>query len=140
MSIKSWKNEFYPIAASRVAKKNALAHSLKKWKGLTRENLVKHKLMYCHRYIHEGKSFRFTKPFMEIDGGSCACCHHWIGKSRSGAFNIFCQECPLLKARGGFRCDQSTDYNGDDPYGAFINNGNPNPMIKLIKLAINKNL
>ena len=34
MSLKSWKAEFYPVTASRVSKKNALEHSLKKWEGL----------------------------------------------------------------------------------------------------------
>jgi hypothetical protein len=37
MSLESWKAEFYPIPADEVKKKDALAHSLRKWEGLRKE-------------------------------------------------------------------------------------------------------
>lgn len=39
MSLKTWKLEFYPVEASTVSKEDALDHSLRKWEGLTEENL-----------------------------------------------------------------------------------------------------
>lgn len=39
MSLETWKEEFYPIPADEVPESQALAHSLRKWEGLRKENL-----------------------------------------------------------------------------------------------------
>ena len=44
MSLKTWKKEFYPISASRVRKDAiaAIEHSLRKWRGLTKDQMKRH--------------------------------------------------------------------------------------------------
>lgn len=43
MSLITWKAKFYPEPANaRMSKRDALLHSLRKWEGLTKENLKKH--------------------------------------------------------------------------------------------------
>ena len=45
MSLLTWMKEFYPTPADSLqAQKAPAAHSLKKWQGLTRDNLRKHKV------------------------------------------------------------------------------------------------
>ena len=44
MSIESWKAEFYPTPADEASKDQAIAHSLRKWEGLRKENLDRHEL------------------------------------------------------------------------------------------------
>ena len=115
MSLKTWKEEFYPIPADEVPESQALAHSLRNWEGLRKENLEKHGVESTDSYVDE----------MPIDSSTCALCQHHVVVET-------CATCPL-SVRGG-----EVPYNCDPEYGVWVRDGNPEPMIELIKNAINR--
>ena len=89
MSKKSWEKEFYPVEAdSKEAMARPIAYSLKKWRGLTPENLARHNL---------------TESPIEISGDTCALCQTF---DKGGSTQ--CRRCPLYRARGGVPCDATT--------------------------------
>lgn len=107
--LKEWKKEFYPINVSKTKKKDAISHSLKKWIGARNKNLQKY-----------GVTLREVSIF--FSGSCCSLCHHYR--------EISCKKCPLYKVRN-LEC-----YNGiDSPHFQFINDCNPEPMIKLLMKA-----
>ena len=126
MSLKTWKKEFYPVPASKVSKENAVAHSLKKWQGLTKTNLKKHSVIHDvdHNKITDGKDF------LGIEASSCAlCCHHY--ESGPG-----CPTCPLSIARGVVECASCTPREETAPYSYWVFHSNPAPMIRWLKKAL----
>jgi hypothetical protein len=118
MSLATWKKEFYgPMSKAVKSKKSALAHSLKKWEGLTKGNLKKHALHISDGCISD-EDHRF-----EINGDSCAlCCKYWYAD---------CVECPLTMALGHpcYAID-------DSPFRAWYDGFAPGPMIRALKKAI----
>lgn len=114
MSQATWKAEFYPKPASRVKKEDAVAHSIKKWKGLTRANLKRHGL----------------KPDdMVVDRTNCALCHHYY------APEISCTNCPLAQVRGDIPCCYDRDDESINPCDAFYEEGKAQPMLKWLRKA-----
>jgi hypothetical protein len=137
MSIKTWMKEFYPVPAStfnrtEIEKTNkqktlkAVKHSLKKWQGLTEKNLTKHGCVYNTNIYRVEDSTR-TNQF-SIDSGSCALCFYF--------YNI-CEDCILFKVRG-CACDEYKDTEPYTPYAFLTHEGNPNPMIALLKKALKR--
>ncbi len=129
MSLQSWKEEFYPIAAREAATDDAtaLAHSLQKWTGLRPENLQKHGMQQAGYSITDGMEG------LCIDGNSCALCRFHDPDSLGEPEG--CKDCPLYQVWG---C--SCDPYGEETYGPyrqFILLGDPEPMIDLIQEAIN---
>jgi len=123
MSIKSWKKEFYPVPASEVKDaKEAIKHSLKKWKGLLPDALERHKITLNVTTLMSGRSE------FEIGGESCALC---LISTRIESLFGDCRKCPLFENLG-HRCDMADDR----PWVIFQNTGNPKPMIA----ALNKTL
>jgi len=123
MSIKTWKKEFYPVPASRVSKKNALAHSLRKWEGLKKSNLKKHGVKYDKLF------FVGIKDDLErllIDATTCALCHHYLDNR--------CVDCPLYAVIGK-SCDDNGWREGGSPYTDFVDFGKASPMLRLLKKA-----
>ena len=91
MSLESWKEEFYPITGGQATRggddKVMLKHSLKKWQGLSPENLQKHGLEIGHSlgsYIVEPLN---RYKYMSIDCFSCALCVEYKEDD--------CIDCPL---------------------------------------------
>lgn len=123
MSLKTWKAEFYPKPASRVSKKDALAHSLQKWEGLKNANLKKHGVESYGREITSADN-----NGLDIDEHSCALCKHYA--------DLDCFGCPIYKVRG-MRCDEDENGIGGDnsPYVLFTTRNNPLPMLRLLKAA-----
>lgn len=120
MSLKTWKEEFYPVSANKVSKQDALEHSIKKWEGLRLENLKRHGLIQNRRAITEDRSF----AYFNIDSDSCALCQHYAGKNS-------CIGCPLYHIRHNTKCDvRNFEISVDAVYHEFVNNENPEPMIK----------
>lgn len=83
MSIKSWKAEYYPVTAYRLAHNGAsvadlLKHSIRKWMGATQEALERHGL------AHVGK--------IPLDFGAddCALCRRFVND---------CEGCPARPCR-----------------------------------------
>ena len=117
MSLKTWIKEFYPVRAEKVSKQDALDHSIKKWEGLKKKNLLKHQLSSGpdnHAYITDragGSSF--------IDSDTCALCHHYLGEG----YDYPCEKCPIVKVNKR-SCNSEYDY--------FCGTGNPVPMLRLL--------
>lgn len=114
MSMKTWKEEFYPVPADQVSAEDALDHSIRKWFGLTKENRERHGIM---RILRLRKVFDAEDNDLEIGTCTCSLCQHYIG---AGA----CLSCPFVKLMGK-RCDS----NFDGVYGEWGMNGDPEPMI-----------
>ena len=130
MSLESWKAEFYPVEASEVSVKDALAHSKRKWEGLRRENLERHGLELEGGGLVAASSVG-TLFFIASD--SCALCHYFLEKSK-GDYYQRCTNCPLRMVRGE-PCD-APSHNPPSPWGSFIRENDPLPMIALIDEAI----
>lgn len=125
MSIKTWKKEFYPkSAASRMSKKAAIEHSIKKWEGLLPENLKKHEVVIdvCGN-IHDDE-IKF-----EISDQSCALCQkYWVE---------CCIKCPLYK-KLGFVCGKGKIEAGDG-WVYYMEEGDPELMLKNLRsLLVNE--
>lgn len=119
MTIETWKDEFYPIAASVPSLTNDVArleHSIKKWEGLRPKNVAKHDLiisgdsLFCKTYGYY--------QYFDINADTCALC----------VAHRCCTGCPLFKTLGK-QCDKGTAA----PYAIFIETGDPEPMIKALK-------
>jgi hypothetical protein len=129
MSLKTWKEEFYPIPAdsSRATKTeiSALRHGIRKWKGLTRENLRKHGIKSFNFYSIFGNEVFIRETGnperLYIRANSCALCQRHDAENR-----VSCREC------SAYRCT--------DPYIAFINHRNPEKMIKWLKECLEREL
>lgn len=126
MSLETWKAQYYPVDAADVPPAEAVAHSLRKWEGLRKENLNKHQ---CFINGDLGVIDLDTEEVLHIDTGSCALCAHYEYPRR-------CPNCPLFNVLGGVRCDGA-----NQPYQWFSavmirrNTPDPEPMISALKLA-----
>lgn len=132
MSMKTWKEEFYPVGADEAAKGGNLAaveHSIKKWEGLTLENLAAHGVRQ-----HEDAPYVITGPEglgpgdFPLSMGTCALCEIFALRGRE------CHGCPLYDVRGA-KCFK--DGKDEAPYNAFCEEypGRPGPMIEALKAA-----
>lgn len=121
MTIKTWKEEFYPIAAdsdeAKESDRSALLHSIHKWQGLEEENLKKHNI-----------TAKRLNAYFDIDSETCALCQ------RSEYSWDTCEDCVLRKSRGG-RCDVKIPGESISPYDAWICDLDPAPMIALLEYA-----
>lgn len=110
MNMKSWMEEFYPVAAYECEEAEALEHSHKKWTGLLPENLAKHEIMpeefYNSAVISDGEHAFW------IDSSTCALCR---------IYELKCLQCPLINCRA--------------EYAAWLESYDPVPMISLIEHA-----
>lgn len=146
MSLKTWRDEFYPTRAfdfhdKDINLENKLAateHSLQKWRGLLPENLKKHRVRtgeYGHVeaatvlpvFLH-GLMLDRTEDHSQvlINSASCSLCV----LSRDD-----CRECPIVHKRGR-RCDVPLDGDSEQAsseWHAYRVKQNPKPMIKLLE-------
>ena len=124
MSLRSWKREFYPVPAERVAKDRSVAHSLKKWIGLLPRNIRRHNLRLKLGLDNTVPKLIGKDGSMNIGGDTCSLCEHY---QEFG--DKLCVECPLAQARGGHRCDKCIPRERHSPYGEFSVSKDPLPMI-----------
>lgn len=123
MSAESWIAEFYPKPANKTAEGEAVQHSLQKWVGLRTESLYKHGL---------------KEPPIFIDGSSCALCHHYLdddadfSDESNSRIKPTCQTCPLAQSMGR-ACDQEVEEASASPWSKWIDDINPEPMIKALE-------
>lgn len=132
MSLKSWKQEFYPISAKSAARGSmikAIEHSLLKWKGLSPSNIKKHDVHITQRVY--GVWLEDGTDYLHIDASSCALCekYHDNGIPR-------CQKCPLYIVRDNTPCDQAMEDESKSPYGIFQEDGDHRPMVRFLKKAL----
>ncbi len=123
MSLASWQKEFYKKPADQCRVVEALEHSIRKWRGLTKASLKRHRLFrvghVIHGFLEEGGKF--------LNGTqSCALCQIY--------YDGGCYSCPLCKVRGDTPC-----YYGEEPsrspYDVWVNTGNSWPMLKWLRRA-----
>jgi len=125
MSLQSWKKEFYPVSASRVADKDALAHSLRKWQGLTRAALRKHKISRFGYTIGEEE----LNEYFPIDSSTCALCEAFYEELPGEAS---CGSCPLV----GLSEQEEGDSGCTKEYLAWFANHRLAPMLALLRKAM----
>lgn len=128
MSLQTWKDEFYPTPATED-KSIAVAHSLRKWEGLTLEHLRRHGLILLKNttcIVNEKDAGVYAKEYYDenvtcdklgIKRSSCSLCI---------AYNDNCSECPLGKS--GNTCDAE-----ESPYEIWLKTSNPKTMIVALK-------
>ena len=128
MSLKTWKKEFYPLPASKVkGKRAAIKHSLKKWMGLTEENLAKHSVEIGHQYDYNITVVTDDrKSKLKINSSSCALCKLFYDNHTDE--DKACRRCPLYKSLG-HPCDGMYGR----PFIKWTNELNPEPMIKALQ-------
>lgn len=113
--IEDWKAEFYPVDADEFKDSidyvGAIKHSLKKWRGLTKENLVKYSVetIKGDSGIVDAEGTRIG-----IDSTTCALC----------CLDIGCVLCPIYTATNG---------DCSDEYSAWSRRKDPSPMISLLE-------
>lgn len=121
MSLASWIEEFYPVAAENCPQAQALDHSILKWTGLLQENLEKHGVS-----INAGRCIADdTRDYtvLTIDGDSCALCRwHYDGKTGSCTFKN--GGCPIYHVHGRY-CDTE--------YAEFRRTSQVAPMLALLQ-------
>jgi hypothetical protein len=127
VSLKTWKDEFYPVEADKTEPGiEAIEHSLRKWRGLRAENLAKHDCGESRGTIYDG-----IRVF-DVNNMSCALCFHaaeWNGMLGSGD----CDDCPLRDYLGR-SCDESLEE--PMPYVVYRRNGDVEPMIEALGGAL----
>ena len=122
MSLETWKKEFYPRAAT--AGRNTLAaveHSLRKWEGALKKNLKRHGLDVTSNCLVDKTDPRDFNSHFFFDGRSCSLCQRFGN----------CQRCPIKEA--GQCC-----LNEGTAYIAMIDDGNPIPMVRLLRKIRNE--
>lgn len=131
MSLKTWKEEFYPCEAGEVEKADAVEHSLRKWRGLREQELARHEVIFSSdRVISDGEES------LGLGSRSCALCK-WY-EDPDDCFN--CASCPITLATG-YPCDGTEEEAGafldyeDSPWGIFTETQDPEPMITALQLA-----
>lgn len=126
MSKESWMDEFYPEIVSGVERTNleALKHSLRKWEGLTTENMERHDVSI--RKLEDGERGLY------INSSSCALCykHRFATVPR-------CVACPIYKSNGvGCRDGVVEDTFVWSEWGIWSDDRNPQPMIDLLRKLV----
>ena len=129
MSLATWKKEFYPIEASEVKKKDALDHSIRKWRGLSAASLKKHRV---GKDLGDRTLFDMGEnvEWFTINTTRCALCKHYYISVHG-----HCTGCPLFTVNKGTRCDEGATGEANSPYHHFIKFNDPKPMLKLLRKA-----
>lgn len=129
MSRTTWRKAFMPTPATGPKTwKAALAHSLRKWRGLTWANLAKHGLT--------------PETVAEMDADNCALCQRASKANDSNGYLVpgeDCEGCPLYGSRNKVKCWKETwgELNRRDvaPYHAWTYHGDARPMIDALEAA-----
>ena len=119
MSLKSWKQEFFPVPISEVKKGDALTHALRKWTGLTTRNLKRHGLSNLFNVCIEDSDHNL----FGVSTSTCSLCKFY--RNHTG-----CLGCPLVKLSGK-QCDLK-----GEPFYEWSKWGDPQPMIRALKKCI----
>jgi hypothetical protein len=91
MSVDDWVKEAMPVKATDCKKKDALDHSLKKWKMLTNENLKKYNLK-----VYNGNLYKNDELVLTLDQNHCALCVWYFDEDKKNSGES-CNKCPLFK-------------------------------------------
>ena len=132
MSLETWKKEFYPVEADspevQSSARAAIEHSLRKWRGLRPEALLKHEVRLEGPYNKEVVDV--DDPACErfaVGGNSCALCH------LSGFY--ICDDCPVVKV-SGMACDHAENIDEVTAWEVYVHDADPEPMIAQLEKAL----
>lgn len=133
MTVESWKEEFYPIEADRCPKEEAIQHSLRKWSGLTENNLLKHEVKVDGARAIAGGAYVLPmnanglrgNHYVEIDSRSCSLCHHYNQGD--------CSACPITFYKQSEKMDTNQWEQCSTEYLHWRRVKDPHPMIELLK-------
>lgn len=119
MRRKTWKAEFYPVPADEATASDheAIAHSLRKWRGMRSAVLKRHS-------VSKREAFAFQTE------GSCALCirHHDYESDLDNPGR--CRGCPLYESGDGCLDGDNT------PYAKAAVDGDPEPLIEALEVAL----
>lgn len=129
MSLKSWKEEFYPTPSdSVISRSEAIEHSLQKWRGLAAVNRKRHgvkKLEYQAMLEDEEELF-------SVNSSTCSLCYLFYDSTELDS----CMRCPLYVVRGGHDCDELIPGREKySPYALWVEKGLATSMIRLLEKA-----
>lgn len=127
MSLKTWKKEFYPKPADETTLEEALAHSQKKWEGLSLENMQRHHVQYVCGCVTDKRTC--LNSSLPISGSTCALCQHYMMKNNT------CAGCPLYEVRG-VQCDDIMRGEEETPWHVWCGNEDPVPMQMWLQKAV----
>jgi len=130
MSIQTWKKEFYSSSAKSTSKKNSIAHSLRKWQGLTKANIKKHDLIKDGACLESSDE---SIAYFSVDSDSCALCEKYMDHFR--ADDNPCFLCPLYNLLG-----KACDKGNSSPYVIWWDTCNAKPMINALKKILAQEL
>ena len=102
MSMKTWREEFYPVSAATARRRSwrwAAKHSLRKWEGLKEENLRKHDVRYSPE---DNAVVGANGARLRLDGETCALCYKAQEAEEADLSMNGCDLCPL--ALVGYNC------------------------------------
>jgi hypothetical protein len=129
MSLKTWKEEFYPHPANETNKGiPAILHSLSKWRGLNPSNLKRHRL----EIGVGGKLYdkKIPRNSLEINADSCSLCYHYMNSN----YLDNCITCPIYWTHER-RCTTLNSL-GLSEWKIWLHSFNPKPMIKLLEKTL----
>ena len=139
MSLRSWKDEFYPVNDINSTVK-ALEHSVLKWTGLLPENLGKHGVLKADHYVCEqgpGQgSYRGSR--LGMCATTCALCELFLDDGGDEADSVMCPDCPLVRS-GHASCllSDPTGESDENHYMHWIVYGDAKPMLDALVSALN---
>lgn len=127
---KEWLEKCYPKPAETfrgleltwVNILRALCHSQRKWEYLDKKHLNRYELHMSFSSVRD----RDDNILLEVRDESCALCQ---------LMDDDCRHCVLTTIRGR-ACDKAIDGEESTPFREFVIKGNPKPMCKLLKKAI----
>jgi hypothetical protein len=126
-----WLTTHYPVTAKDPeALAKPITHSLRKWEGLRPEVLNEHGLTKDSMFI---VSIAEKTTVLRISGDSCALCAKFTPEYGQGWPD--CSKCPLQKVRGS-DCDYPLRGEVRSPWSAWSYARNPEPMIEVLKQAL----
>lgn len=129
MSIETWRKAHYPKSAEEASgsDKEALEHSIVKWRGLRRKAFARHGVQYTLGCLWDKQHSMNALP---MGNSTCALCvRHTTNPTEE-----ICVNCPLYKARGNVNCFTAKGREVMSPWHQFTLARDPEPMIRwLIK-------
>lgn len=138
MSLETWKQEFYPVAAEHAAvdELSAIDHSIAKWTGMRPDNLARHATTSSASNL---RIVNVNDPVSDdcliVASDSCALCV--LNDRRCGDKYYGCDKCPIVEATGdgcdGGYYDYDRDEDDPTPWDTWLSTGNPEPMIQLLE-------
>lgn len=134
MSVKTWKEEFYPVPAVDVPAAEAAAHSLRKWIGARPENLARHDVRLNGE---TGSVMDDTDDRVRFTSVTCALCARFFDIENIENQSEACRQCPLALARGGVSCTDVIEDEDESPFYMLTSDKpSPEPMISWLEKAV----